>query len=154
MEEHKDIKFTETETFKKARKLTSRTEIARAFNLENRIALKLTLDADDYGDKGTEVKMAYNLKGNVAFEKLELRRFYDSDRIILFGECGCMLTDCFGLKDVENLYEKQNLVTVKDGDKCVILIENKSRHFGFVVTGTIRLPRKSYCQTEGYIELD
>ena len=154
MEEHKDINFTETKTFKKARKLTSRTEIARAFNLENRIALKLTLDADDYGDKGTEVKMAYNLKGNVAFEKLELRRFYDSDRIILFGECGCMLTDSFGLKDVENLYEKQNLVTVKDGDKCVILIENKSKYYGYVVTGTIRLPRKSYCQTEGYIELD
>lgn len=56
MEEHKDIKFTETETFKKARKLKNRTEIARAFNLEDRIALKLTLDADDYGDKGTEVK--------------------------------------------------------------------------------------------------
>ena len=154
MAEHKEIEFTKTETFKKARKLTSRTEIARAFNLENRIALKLTLDADDYGDKGTEVKMAYNLKGNVGFEKLELRRFSDSDKLTLIGEYGSIITDSFGLKDVENLYEKQNLVTVKDGDKCVILIENKSRHFGFVVTGTIRLPRKSYCQTEGYIELD
>ena len=146
MEEHKDIKFTETETFKKARILKSRTEVARAFNLENRIALKLTLDADDYGDKRTEVKMA--------FEKLELRRFSDSDKLTLIGEYGSMITDSFGLKDVENLYEKQNLVTVKNGDKCVILIENKSRNFGFVVTGTIRLPRKSYCQTEGYIELD
>ena len=154
MEEHKDIKFTETETFKKARILKSRTEVARALNLENRIALKLTLDADDYGDKGTEVKMAYNLKENVAFEKLELRRFSDSDKLTLIGEYGSMITDSFGLKDVENLYEKQNLVTVKNGDKCVILIENKSRNFGFVVTGTIRLPRKSYCQTEGYIELD
>lgn len=154
MARQKELSFTETETFKKARKLTDRTEIARAFNLENRIALKLTLSADDYGDKGTEVKRAYNLKENVAFEKLELRRFSGSDKISLMGECGCMLTDSFGLKDVENLYEKQSLATVKNGDKCVILIENKFRSFGYVVTGTIRLPRKSYYRTEGYIELD
>ena len=40
MEEHKDIKFTETNTFKKARTLKNRTEIARAFNLEDRIAFR------------------------------------------------------------------------------------------------------------------
>ena len=39
--------FTETETFKKARKLTNRTEIAKAFNLENRIALKITMDSQN-----------------------------------------------------------------------------------------------------------
>ena len=58
MEEHKDIKFTETETFKKAKILKNRTEIARAFNLEDRIALKLTLDADDYEPGGFPIALA------------------------------------------------------------------------------------------------
>lgn len=156
MAKQKEHSFLDTKTFEKARKLTDRTEIARAFNLEGRIALKMTLNADEYGDKGNRVKMAYSHSdGEIAYEELTVRRFYDDDKIILFGECGYGIKDSFSFSDVKDMFEKQNLVTVKDGDKCVVLVEVTEVGGGFVMTGTIRLPRKSFSTiTEGYIELD
>lgn len=151
-----DRHFTETETFKKARRLTNRTEIAKAFNLENRIALKITMDSDEYGDRGNKVKMAYNNRGDIAYVELEVMRFSDQDKIGLYKTSGmCCIKADFSLYDVQKMYEKQNLVTVKDGDKCVILVENKAGDKGFVLTGTIRLPKyKIGYQYSGEIELD
>ena len=93
-----DRHFTETETFKKARRLTNRTEIAKAFNLENRIALKITMDSDEYGDRGNKVKMAYNSRGDIAYVELEVMRFGDPDKIGLYKTSGmCCIKADFSL---------------------------------------------------------
>lgn len=131
----------ETMAFKEARKLTDRNAIARAFNLEGRIALKLNIDVDDfYGDKGTVVKINHGRY----FEKLTLRRYSDQDEMILDGVGHSTISAGFGLADVNELYENSNRVEVKDGDKVVIFCEDKKNKKGCVLTGHLELPKKEY----------
>lgn len=151
----KEIKFYDIETFKKARKLTDRKEIASAFNLEGRKALKLTIDADEYGEAGTKVKIAYSLDGMKVYEVLTLRRYSDSEEITLEDKGYTGIYKNFGFGDVLKMYEENNLVEVEDGDKVVLLVENTKYHCGSVLTGTLRLPkyRVGYSY-KGLVELD
>lgn len=157
--------YRTTEEFKSAKQLRNREEIARAFNLQDRIVFKLTLNADEYGDKGNKIKTRihhesrYNsFQAYDAYETLELRRYCDEGHLRLIGKsCHC-ISSSFGLHDCEEMFEAHNCQSCKDGDKCVILIvdeSDKDNRKGWVMTGTIRLPKYvpgyQYC---GSIEVD
>lgn len=160
MREERD--YRETEEFKSARFLTDRHEIAKAFNLQDRIVLKLRLNADEYGDKGNSVKIKVHhesrfnsFKPYDAYHRLEVRRYVDEGRIRLLGDGGACIKESFGLEDIEDMFNEHDCQTVKDGDKCVILVVDESDRIGYVMTGTLRLPKWQVgYQYSGDIEID
>lgn len=144
--------FFDTKNFLSAKKLTGRTDIAEAFNLQGRIAVELKLNVDEYGDVGTKFKV--EVRPN-HFETVEVRRYSDSDEIELCGKSYTVLSADFGLCKVEELYEKSNRVTIKDGDKVVILVIEEEKERAAVLTGTVQLPKWSVGTIfEGKIILD
>lgn len=160
MNEHRD--YRETEEFRGARFLTDRHDIAKAFNMQDRIVLRLKLNADEYGDKGNSVKIKVHMESRFnsfepydAYHRLVLRRYGDERRMRLIGDGSCCISASFGLNDIEDMVKEHDCQTVKDGDKCVILVVDETDRIGFVMTGTLRLPKwQAGYQYSGTIEID
>lgn len=159
-ERHRD--YRQTEEFLSARFLTERQEIAKAFNLQDRVVLKLRLNVDEYGDRGNYVKIKVHHESRFnsfeaydAYHRLEVRRFGDERRIRLLGNGSICIKSSFGLEDIEDMFNEHDCQTVKDGDKCVILVEDETQRIGYVMTGTLRLPKwQAGYEYSGSIEID
>lgn len=108
------------------KKLTERTEIAKAINFGKYPVIKIDLsDRDEYGVKGTKVRIDNGTfkSGEAYFVKAEIRAY--SDEKILTTSQGCgMLVDRLTYADYMEMTEYANAPIIKANQEILIFLYN------------------------------
>lgn len=112
------------------KRLTERTEIARAINFKQYPIITIDLaDRDEYGIKGCKVCI-----DNGTFRTGEpyyvdaTCRVYSDEKKLVFQSYGSCLHDSFGYSDIEKMLEYANAPVIqKDQDVLIVIIDSANR---------------------------
>ena len=127
------------------RRLTERTEIAKAINFNEYPVVKIDLaDVDDYGVKGTKVRIdigkAYHLNAVI--------RAYSDEKVLTTQQYGTMLTKDVSYNDYMEMVEYATAPIIKPDQEIVIFLFNSKKREVYepaIIKTGARVDR--FCQT-------
>lgn len=108
------------------KRLTERTEIAKAINFNKYPVIKIDVaDRDEYGIKGTKVRIDNGTfrTGEPYFIDAVIRA-YNDENVLTVKSYGCMLTKEIGYNDYLKMVEYANAPIIKANQEIVIFLYN------------------------------
>ena len=108
------------------KKLTERTEIAKAINFGEYPVIKIDVsNRDEYGIKGTKIRIDNGTfkSGNKYFVNAVIRA-YDDEKCLTTSAYGSVLKNAIGYSDYLEMVEYANAPVVKANQEIVIFLYN------------------------------
>ena len=110
------------------KRLTERTEIAKAINFGKYPVVKIDLaDKDEYGIKGTKVRIDNGTfkSGERYFVNAEIRAYSD-EKVLTTSQGGTMLVDRLSYADYMEMTEYANAPIIKANQEIVVFLYNSA----------------------------